>query len=155
MTGVSQSDTPTSGYTTFNYVNSAPLVPGTDVTLLNPTLTASAEVVPGTSISYSAGTLSFTGSADYYFISLQPDANGRGIIISPTVSVDFPADIDAIITSTSDSCKNWDVNITPANFSSGISIDLFIAFYAANGYFPESEYVVVYGAASTSEDLIP
>jgi len=155
---IGQMDTPAAGDTTVNYAFSTVSAPGAAVTLPVPTLSAPTEAILGTSVSYSAGTLSFTGSADFYSISLVPDEGWvYGNILSPTISVDLPADIVTIITSESDSYTSWDADITPVNTSSNfsLSIDLFLSTQSSNGIIPDIEYAMIWGAAPESVDLIP
>ncbi|MCK5198958.1 MAG: hypothetical protein KAR21_11435, partial [Spirochaetales bacterium] len=154
-TTTSQPDTPAAGDMTANFEDSTLSVPGTAVTLPVPSLAAPTEVVLGSGISYNAGTLSFTGSADLYSISLYPIEMGiSGYIMSPTSSVDLPDDIVVILTSTSDGYTNWYASVTSVNTSVAFGLDLFLETRSESPL-PGLEYAMAQSDTPDSAVLIP
>ncbi len=150
-----QLNSPGAGDMTANFEDSTLSVPGTDVTLPVPSLAAPAEAVLGSSVSYNAGTLSFTGSADLFSISLYATEVGvGGYIMSPTSSVDLPNDIVAILTSISDGYNNWYASVVSLNTSVSFGLDIFLETRSESPL-PGLEYVAVQSATPDSGVLFP
>ena len=151
----SEADVPSPGDSRSKIRFSTLAVPGTAVILPVFSLTAPTEAVLGSSISYSAGTLFFTGSADMFTIFLEPEEDGLyGYIKTTTNCVNLPVDIAAILTSDSDGYTSWDADVTPINISSSLSMDIFTKM-GSSGMMPGIEYASISGASSKSTDLIP
>ena len=141
---------------TYNMKLSTPSVPGSAVTLPVPLLAAPAQAVQGSSIAYSAGTLSFAGSADMFQIFLNPVENGlNGDIITMTIPVDIPSDIAVILESSIDSYTNWSAEIMSINISSFSDLDFYLSTMHDSYPPPELDYAAVGGDNSVRTNLIP
>jgi len=159
-TRISLTDSPDNGDFTDKIKVSAASVPGATVTLPVPSLAAPTHSVSGSSIIYSpgTGTLSFTdtGNADMFYIVMNPDEQGMsGIVVSPTTSIELPADIMDIITSQSDSYHSWDADITSINTSASFNIDHFFDIIRYEALSPDIEFAEVENSNAASTNLIP
>jgi len=155
-TVVYQSDYPAMNDFLYNLKLSTPSVPGPSVTLPVSSLTAPAQVVQGSSIAYSSGTLSFSGSADMFQILLTPVESGlHGDIKTNTISVDIPSDIIVILESSIDSYTNWSAEINSINISSFSDLDFYLSTLYDSYPPPDLDYALVGGDNSERTNLIP